>query len=82
MSLQKHHHRAEHWIVVKGIARIINGTKQLTLYENQSTFIEKGNIHRLTNDGNIPLEIIEIQTGEYLKEDDIVRISDIYGRNS
>jgi len=80
LSLQKHHHRAEHWIVVKGTARITNGSKVLTLSENQSTYIPLGEVHRLTNPGNIPLEIIEVQSDSYLSEDDIVRFEDTYGR--
>ena len=80
LSLQKHHHRAEHWIVVKGTAEITNGDKMLTLTENQSTFIPLGEVHCLANPGSIPLEIIEVQSGSYLGEDDIVRFEDIYGR--
>lgn len=80
LSLQKHHHRAEHWIVVKGTAEITNGDKVLLLTENQSTYIPLGEVHRLANPGAIPLEIIEIQTGSYLGEDDIVRLEDNYGR--
>jgi mannose-1-phosphate guanylyltransferase/mannose-6-phosphate isomerase len=80
LSLQKHHHRAEHWIVVTGTAEIINGDKILTLTENQSTYIPLGEIHRLTNPGTVPLEIIEVQSGSYLGEDDIVRFEDNYGR--
>lgn len=81
LSLQKHHHRAEHWIVVTGTAEITNGDKMLTLTENQSTYIPLGEVHRLANPGSIPLEIIEVQSGSYLGEDDIVRIEDTYGRN-
>ena len=80
LSLQKHHHRAEHWIVVTGTAEITNGDKVLTLTENQSTYIPLGEVHRLVNPGTIPLEIIEVQSGSYLGEDDIVRIEDGYGR--
>ena len=80
MSLQKHHHRAEHWIVVTGTAEITNGDKVLTLTENQSTYISLGEVHRLANPGTIPLEIIEVQSGSYLGEDDIVRFEDTYGR--
>jgi mannose-1-phosphate guanylyltransferase/mannose-6-phosphate isomerase len=80
LSLQKHHHRAEHWIVVKGTAEITNGDKVLFLTENQSTYIPVGEMHRLANPGNILLEIIEVQSGSYLGEDDIVRIEDKYGR--
>lgn len=81
LSLQKHHHRAEHWVVVKGIAEITNGDQILTLKENESTFIPQGRIHRLSNRGNTPLEIIEVQSGSYLGEDDIVRLEDGYGRS-
>jgi mannose-1-phosphate guanylyltransferase/mannose-6-phosphate isomerase len=80
LSLQRHHHRAEHWIVVTGTAEIINGEKVMTLTENQSTYIPLGEVHRLTNPGNIPLEIIEVQSGNYLGEDDIVRYEDNYNR--
>lgn len=80
LSLQKHHHRAEHWIVVTGTAEVTNGNKVLTLTENQSTYIPPGEVHRLANPGTIPLEIIEVQSGSYLGEDDIVRFEDIYGR--
>jgi mannose-1-phosphate guanylyltransferase/mannose-6-phosphate isomerase len=82
LSLQKHHHRAEHWIVVIGTAEITNGDKVLTLTENQSTYIPLGEVHRLANPGSIPLEIIEVQSGSYLGEDDIVRFEDSYGRAS
>ena len=80
LRLQKHHHRAEHWIVVKGTAEITNGSKVLILTENQSTYIPLGEVHRLANPGTIPLEIIEVQSGSYLGEDDIVRFEDAYGR--
>ncbi len=80
LSLQKHHHRAEHWIVVTGTAEITNGDQVLTLTENQSTYIPLGAVHRLVNPGTIPLEIIEVQSGSYLGEDDIVRFEDTYGR--
>ncbi len=80
LSLQKHHHRAEHWIVVTGTAEITNGDKVITLTENQSTYIPLGEVHRLANPGTIPLEIIEVQSGSYLGEDDIVRFEDTYGR--
>jgi mannose-1-phosphate guanylyltransferase/mannose-6-phosphate isomerase len=80
LSLQKHKYRAEHWIVVKGTAEITNGDKKFLLFENQSTFIPLGVIHRLSNPGDIPLEIIEVQSGFYLGEDDIVRFEDNYGR--
>lgn len=81
LSLQKHHHRAEHWIVVKGTAEITCGNSCMLLSENQSTYIPLGEVHRLTNPGTIPLEIIEVQSGSYLGEDDIVRFEDNYGRH-
>lgn len=81
LSLQKHQHRAEHWVVVSGQAQVTNGDQTLMLSENQSTYIPKGQVHRLRNLGLEPLEIIEIQSGEYLGEDDIVRLEDVYGRN-
>lgn len=80
LSLQMHYHRAEHWIVVKGTAEITNGDQVITLNENQSTYIPQGQKHRLTNPGATPLEIIEVQSGSYLGEDDIVRFNDQYGR--
>ncbi|MEY4979976.1 MAG: hypothetical protein RLZZ352_2246 [Pseudomonadota bacterium] len=80
LSLQKHHHRAEHWIVVSGTAEITNGDQVLLLTENQSTYIPLGAVHRLVNPGTIPLEIVEVQSGSYLGEDDIVRLEDTYGR--
>lgn len=80
LSLQKHHHRAEHWIVVKGTAEVTNGEQVLLLSENQSTYIPLGQVHRLANPGKVPLEIIEVQSGSYLGEDDIVRLQDNYGR--
>jgi mannose-1-phosphate guanylyltransferase/mannose-6-phosphate isomerase len=82
LSLQKHHHRAEHWVVVSGTAEITNGDKVLLLTENQSTYIPLGVVHRLANPGTIPLEIIEVQSGSYLGEDDIVRFEDTYGRTN
>ena len=81
LSLQMHHHRAEHWIVVKGVAEITNGDQVITLTENQSTYIPQGQTHRLANPGTEPLEIIEVQSGSYLGEDDIVRFEDTYGRS-
>ena len=81
LSLQKHQHRAEHWVVVKGTALITCGDKIFELHENQSTYIPRGEIHRLENQKEIPLEIIEIQTGSYLGEDDIIRIEDDYDRS-
>jgi mannose-1-phosphate guanylyltransferase/mannose-6-phosphate isomerase len=80
LSLQMHHHRAEHWIVVCGTAEITNGDKVMILTENQSTYIPLGQTHRLANPGKVPLEIIEVQSGSYLGEDDIVRFEDTYGR--
>ena len=80
LSLQKHHHRAEHWIVVRGTAEITNGDKVMLLTENQSTYIPLGVVHRLANPGTLPLEIIEVQSGSYFGEDDIVRFEDTYGR--
>jgi mannose-1-phosphate guanylyltransferase len=80
LSVQMHHHRAEHWIVVSGTAQITNGDKTYLLSENQSTYIPVGQIHALENPGKIPLELIEVQSGSYLGEDDIVRFEDRYGR--
>ena len=80
LSLQKHHHRSEHWIVVKGTATVTCGKKVIGLSENQSTYIPLGEVHCLENPGKIPLEIIEVQSGAYLGEDDIVRFKDNYGR--
>lgn len=80
LSLQMHHHRAEHWIVVNGTALVTNGEKEILLGENQSTYIPLGEKHRLMNPGKIPLELIEVQSGTYLGEDDIVRFEDTYGR--
>ena len=81
LSLQKHHHRAEHWVVVKGTALVTCGEKEFQLAENESTFIPVGEIHRLENPGKIPLELIEVQSGTYLGEDDIERFDDKYGRS-
>lgn len=80
LSLQKHHHRAEHWVVVKGTAEVTKGDDTFLLGENESTFIPLGHVHRLANPGKVPLEIIEVQSGSYLGEDDIVRLHDTYGR--
>ena len=80
LSIQMHHHRAEHWIVVKGTAKVTNGDKDILLTENQSTYIPVGVIHALENPGRVPLELIEVQSGSYLGEDDIVRFEDRYGR--
>jgi len=81
LSLQKHEHRAEHWVVVKGVAKVTYGDETFSLNENQSTYIPKGEVHRLENTEKIDLEIIEIQTGDYLGEDDIIRLEDDYQRN-
>ena len=82
LSLQMHHHRAEHWIVVQGTAEVTCGDRKIILTENQSTYIPLGETHRLANPGKLPLEIIEVQSGSYLGEDDIVRFEDTYGRTS
>jgi mannose-1-phosphate guanylyltransferase/mannose-6-phosphate isomerase len=82
LSLQMHHHRAEHWVVVKGTARVTRGEEVFMLTENQSTYIPLGTKHRLENPGNIPLEIVEVQSGGYLGEDDIVRFEDKYNRTT
>ena len=74
------HHRSEHWIVVSGTASVLNGDKTILVTENESTYIPLGTIHALENPGKIPLEMIEVQTGSYLGEDDIVRFEDRYGR--
>jgi mannose-1-phosphate guanylyltransferase / mannose-6-phosphate isomerase len=81
LSLQKHFHRAEHWVVVRGTAEIVIGTETRTIHENESTYIPIGSVHRLSNPGKIPLELIEVQVGSYLGEDDIVRFNDEYGRS-
>ena len=81
LSLQMHHHRTEHWIVVRGTAEVVNGDQTLLLKEDQSTYIPLGVKHRLTNPGKFPLELIEVQSGSYLGEDDIVRFEDVYGRS-
>jgi mannose-1-phosphate guanylyltransferase/mannose-6-phosphate isomerase len=81
LSLQMHHHRAEHWVVVSGTARVTRGDEVLIVSENESTFIPLGTKHRLENPGKLPLEMIEVQSGAYLGEDDIVRFEDIYGRD-
>lgn len=81
LSLQKHHHRAEHWIVVSGTAEVTRGDEIFLLGENQSAYIPLGSVHRLRNPGKVPLEIIEVQSGSYLGEDDIVRLEDVYGRS-
>ena len=81
LSLQKHHHRAEHWIVVRGAAEVTIGSDVKTVHENESIYIPIGAVHRLANRGKIPLELIEVQTGSYLGEDDIIRIEDVYKRD-
>lgn len=80
LSLQMHHHRSEHWIVVSGIAKVVNGERELLVTANESTYIQAGQRHRVTNPGVLPLVMIEVQSGEYLGEDDIVRFEDVYGR--
>ena len=80
LSLQKHHHRSEHWVIVQGIAKVINGDLTLILEEKQSTYIPQNNLHRIENIGKIPLEIVEVEIGDYLEEDDIVRYEDDFGR--
>ena len=80
LSLQRHHHRSEHWVVVSGTAEVTVGDRVVELHENESTYIPIGDVHRLANPGKVPLEIIEVQVGSYTGEDDIVRIEDVYGR--
>jgi mannose-1-phosphate guanylyltransferase len=80
LSLQLHHYRSEHWVVVSGEAQVVNGDKTITLAINESTYIPAGAKHRLMNVGTAPLAVIEVQTGDYLGEDDIVRLEDVYGR--
>ena len=79
--MQMHHHRHEHWVVVTGTARIQNGQESFLLKEDEATYIPSGTMHRLENPGVIPLELIEVQIGSYLGEDDIVRFEDEYGRS-
>ena len=81
LSVQMHHHRAEHWIVVNGTASVTCGEETFLVTENQSTYIPIGTVHALENPGTIPLEMIEVQSGSYLGEDDIVRFEDRYGRS-
>jgi len=81
LSLQKHHHRAEHWVVVRGTAEVTIGETVRTVHENESVYIPIGAVHRLANPGRIALELIEVQTGSYLGEDDIVRLEDVYARS-
>jgi mannose-1-phosphate guanylyltransferase/mannose-6-phosphate isomerase len=80
LSLQKHFHRSEHWVVVHGTAEVTVGNDVRTVHENESIYIPIGSVHRLANPGKIPLELIEVQVGSYLGEDDIVRLDDVYGR--
>ncbi len=80
LSLQRHFHRAEHWIVVKGTAEVTCGDQVKIVHENESIYLPIGSVHRLANPGKINLELIEVQTGSYLGEDDIVRIEDVYNR--
>jgi len=80
LSLQSHNHRSEHWVVVRGTAKITHDNLEIVLHENQSTYIPVTHVHRLENPGNDILEVIEVQTGDYLGEDDIVRYEDIYNR--
>ena len=81
LSLQKHYHRAEHWVVVKGIAEVTRGNELVLVHENESIYLPMGVIHRMANPGKINLELIEVQTGSYLGEDDIIRIEDVYNRH-
>ncbi|MGH6675812.1 MAG: cupin domain-containing protein, partial [Xanthobacteraceae bacterium] len=80
LSLQKHFHRAEHWIVVRGTAEVTRNNEVVLVHENESIYLPIGTIHRMANPGKIDLELIEVQTGSYLGEDDIVRIEDVYNR--
>jgi mannose-1-phosphate guanylyltransferase len=80
LSLQMHHHRSEHWIVVSGMAKVVNGDKEIFVSTNESTYIPAGHRHRVANPGVLDLVMIEVQSGEYLGEDDIVRFQDVYGR--
>ncbi len=80
LSLQSHNHRSEHWVVVHGTAKVTNGEKEIILQENESTYIPVTHVHRLENPGEKNLEVIEVQTGDYLGEDDIIRYEDIYDR--
>lgn len=81
LSLQMHYHRSEHWVVVKGTAKVRIGDKEIFIHENESAYVPKSTLHRLENPGKVPVEIIEVQNGEYVEEDDIVRFDDRYGRN-
>lgn len=81
LSLQKHYHRSEHWVVIKGAAKVTIAGRDMFIHENESAFVPKSTLHRLENPGKVPLEIIEVQNGEYVGEDDIIRVDDVYGRN-
>ncbi len=81
LSLQMHYHRSEHWVVVSGTAKVVNGEQELLVRTNESTFIRAGHRHRLENPGRLDLVMIEVQSGSYLGEDDIVRFDDRYGRS-
>ena len=81
LSLQKHFHRSEHWVVVQGTAEVTLGNDVCNVHENKSIYVPMGSIHRLANPGKIPLELIEVQAGSYLGEDDIMRLDDVYGRS-
>ncbi|MBU1487026.1 cupin domain-containing protein, partial [bacterium] len=80
LSLQMHHHRSEHWVVTKGTAKVTIGDKEMFIHENESCYVPKSTLHRLENLGKVPLSIIEVQNGEYVEEDDIIRVEDVYGR--
>jgi mannose-1-phosphate guanylyltransferase/mannose-6-phosphate isomerase len=80
LSLQMHYHRSEHWVVVKGTAKVTIGEQELLVHENESVYVAKSQVHRLENPGKVPIELIEVQVGEYVGEDDIVRLEDIYQR--
>jgi mannose-1-phosphate guanylyltransferase/mannose-6-phosphate isomerase len=80
LSLQKHYHRSEHWVVVRGTAKVTIGDREVFIHENESAYVPKSTLHKLENPGKVPLEIIEVQNGEYVGEDDIVRVDDMYGR--
>ena len=82
LSLQKHYHRAEHWVVVHGTAEVTVGDEVRLVHENESIYVPAGAVHRLTNPGKIPLELIEVQVGSYLGEDDIIRLDDVYHRHT
>ena len=82
LSLQMHYHRSEHWVVVSGAAKVQIGDLEKNVHENESVYVPKSTLHRLENPGKVPLEIIEVQNGEYVGEDDIVRVDDVYGRKN